>query len=53
LFLQRRVKIDDRLQTSALGRSWLEELKVAPCIDSLMLCCCLFSHCRVNPRKCA
>jgi hypothetical protein len=29
LSTQRRFKIDDRLQTSARGRMWLEELKVA------------------------
>jgi hypothetical protein len=30
---QRRFKIDDRLQTSARGRMWLEELKVTACMS--------------------
>jgi hypothetical protein len=36
-WMQRRFKIDDRLQTSALGRSWLQELKVTFCIDWFVL----------------
>ena len=35
--MQRRFIIDNRLQTSALGRSWLEELKVTFCMQWFVL----------------